>query len=138
MEQSLPELFERLEQAQLQKQHMEQALELTDQIINELKSKILATMQQNKIANYKTLTHSYGCKTKLEVKPASGVTFKNLAKLFNENGAGDLVTQIVHPSRLTSFVAESLAQTDEVPTWLQGQVNVAESAYLSISCSTKK
>lgn len=120
------ELADRFKNLKEQKKQKELEIKNINDILFEVEAALTEFMTLSEIQNFTHSGTTYALKTNLKASAVAGRK-EELYTLLKDAGYGDLVIETVNPGSLSAFVKEQILENEnELPSWLDGLVNVFE------------
>lgn len=120
------ELADRFKDLKEQKKQKELEIKNINDILFEVEAALTEFMTLSEIQNFTHSGTTYALKTNLKASAVAGRK-EELYTLLKDAGYGDLVIETVNPGSLSAFVKEQILENEnELPSWLDGLVNVFE------------
>jgi len=131
------ELADELKSLRDQKADLEKQVKDVTAKIDETDYRLSEIMAETETQNFTRAGTMFCLTTKTRASAAAGVK-DNLFAALREQGYGDLVYETVNANTLSSFVKEQIeGNSDALPGWLAGLVNVFDKTTVSVRKSTK-
>jgi len=126
------ELADRLRSLRDRKQEVEQLLKEINEQIDETNYRLSELMAESETQNFTRSGTMFYLTTKTHASAVAG-SKEELHTALKTQGFGDLVYETVNANSLSSFVKEQIEENDdEIPTWLEGLVNVFDKTSVGV------
>jgi len=130
-------LSDRLKALKENKKELETTLKNVNEKILEVEVSLAELMTLNETQNFTRSGTMFSLTTSTKASAKAGKREELYTALKNA-GYGDLVVETVNPSSLSAFVKEQISENSEsLPDWLDGLVNVFEKTSISLRKAKK-
>lgn len=137
MSEQLFELADRLRALRDEKAEAEQRVKEINAEIDEVDYRLSELMAESETQNFTRAGTMFCLTTKTRASATAGRKEELFSALRGE-GYGDLVYETVNANSLSAFVKEQIAENSDVlPAWLDGLVNVFEKTNVSLRKASK-
>ena len=132
------ELADELKSLRDQKAELDAQVKEVNAKIDETDYRLSEIMAETETQNFTRAGTMFCLTTKTRASATAGVK-EDLFAALREQGFGDLVYETVNANSLSAFVKEQIeSNSDALPEWLTGLVNVFDKITVSVRKTTKK
>lgn len=132
------QLADRLRELRAAKEDTEQELKRINAEIDEVDYQLSELMMDSETQNFTRSGTMFVLTTKTRASATAGRK-EELFSALRAEGYGDLVYETVNANSLSAFVKEQIAEnSDELPGWLDGLVNVFDKTTVGVRKAAKK
>lgn len=132
------QLADRLRELRAAKEDTEQELKCINAEIDEVDYQLSELMMDSETQNFTRSGTMFVLTTKTRASATAGRK-EELFSALRAEGYGDLVYETVNANSLSAFVKEQIAEnSDELPGWLDGLVNVFDKTTVGVRKAAKK